>query len=555
MDKLRLGAINKETNQYESIIFALKTNKYQCPDCNKTVILRKGEINRPHFSHKKESGCTYYEKPNESQIHKDAKMLTKILIEQNKLEVYKKCEECKKCHNIHIPEFDEKKRVILEHNFKFDKYEQKEDEDGELKIADVALLDENKIEYIFEIFNTHITEEGNRPEPWCEINAINLLKQDVNNDKKIKVECCRSFTCDNCLEKKFNELDKLHLNNLILNKDFEFYIRYKLGQRHFIESNFKKEHLRFNFHAIDKISRQNNINILNLFNKFYENKKVILISDKGLVWVKFIYNNEYDNNEHNYNQNFYECGSFELNTNNNFVQFSGIGTVNIIKYILENIQKEYVEIIYNNKKDDKYYYNLINERIYLSVNYDDKDDIKNNGGLWDIEHKRWYILRTHDKLNNILKKYKQINIYVKKIEKNFNDNFKLSLKNKKNITISDYKNIYTQIINKELNNYETSVYNQDEINKKLYSESYYKKYHKALLSIKNRIINYNDPDTRTYIYKYNIQNWTTEANWGGWGNDNNYLLDGCSKQCLKKFMKNYNLINPVTLVKNILEDV
>ncbi len=141
---LKLGAINKETEKYENICSASKTNKYYCPDCNKSVILRKGEINRPHFAHKKESGCNYYDKPSESQIHKDAKMLTKLLVEQNKLELFKKCNDCNECVKLNLPEYNLNKEVVIEHSFKFDNYEQKEDENGELKIADVALLNDNK---------------------------------------------------------------------------------------------------------------------------------------------------------------------------------------------------------------------------------------------------------------------------------------------------------------------------------------------------------------------------------------------------------------------------
>ena len=35
---IRLGAINRITERYESIYIACKNNSYKCPDCNKDVI-------------------------------------------------------------------------------------------------------------------------------------------------------------------------------------------------------------------------------------------------------------------------------------------------------------------------------------------------------------------------------------------------------------------------------------------------------------------------------------------------------------------------------------
>lgn len=70
-----MGAINKHTNQYEYPKIAVE-NKYKCPDCEKDVIFKCGKIKQPHFAHyKSDNPCYYYDKPSESQIHKDGKML------------------------------------------------------------------------------------------------------------------------------------------------------------------------------------------------------------------------------------------------------------------------------------------------------------------------------------------------------------------------------------------------------------------------------------------------------------------------------------------------
>lgn len=91
-----MGAINKTTNEYEYPKIANKINKYKCPSCDKNVIFRNGKIKQPHFAHyKSNSPCYYYDKPNESQIHKDAKLLMKTLLDNKKcINIYRKCYYC-----------------------------------------------------------------------------------------------------------------------------------------------------------------------------------------------------------------------------------------------------------------------------------------------------------------------------------------------------------------------------------------------------------------------------------------------------------------------------
>ena len=91
-----MGAINKTTNNYEYPKIANKINKYKCPFCEKDVIFRNGKIKQPQFAHyKSDNPCSYYEKPNETQIHKDAKLLMKTLLDnKNKILFYRECYEC-----------------------------------------------------------------------------------------------------------------------------------------------------------------------------------------------------------------------------------------------------------------------------------------------------------------------------------------------------------------------------------------------------------------------------------------------------------------------------
>jgi hypothetical protein len=189
-----MGAINKDTNNYEYPRMANKKNKYKCPSCDKDIIFRKGKQKKPHFAHKQSlNPCNYYNKPTESQIHKDAKMLMKSLLDnKTPIIINKKCELCDIFLSTNIDYHINGKTDI---EYKFIHNESK-------KSADVAFIENNNIKYIFEICYKHKTKEENRPEPWFEICAetfINLVNCHVNNT--INIQCIRDFTCNSCIEK------------------------------------------------------------------------------------------------------------------------------------------------------------------------------------------------------------------------------------------------------------------------------------------------------------------------------------------------------------------
>lgn len=192
-----LGAINKKTGEYVYPRIANKKDTYICPECNKDLILRQGKIRVSHFSHKVDlDPCTYYSSPNESKIHKDAKMLLRTLL-QNKTPIsfIRNCESTwcvnKKHIEYEIPEITETSSIILEHRFEY----------NGVKIADVAYIDNGEIFCIFEICHTHKTLGENRPEPWFEIDAITLINV-VNNNKSssIQIPCMRPEKCEKCIE-------------------------------------------------------------------------------------------------------------------------------------------------------------------------------------------------------------------------------------------------------------------------------------------------------------------------------------------------------------------
>jgi len=198
MKHLNLGAINKMTKLYEYPTIASKKNIYECPDCQKDVIFKKGNINRPHFCHyKSDSPCNRYDKPNESQIHKDAKdIIFNLLDTKTPLRIQNKCLKCKTQCSKNI-KYSNTSKPILEYAFEFN---------GTQKIADVVLIDGENLTFIIEICNTHKTKETDRPEPWYEIDATNLITNmnegmSYNSKGRMLIKCMREIKCGICHNK------------------------------------------------------------------------------------------------------------------------------------------------------------------------------------------------------------------------------------------------------------------------------------------------------------------------------------------------------------------
>ncbi len=201
-----MGAINKNTNDYEYPRIANRSNKYKCPFCEKDVIFRNGKIKQPHFAHyKSENPCHYYDRPNETQIHKDAKMLMKSLLDNKKnICILRNCDQanCNCKNNVRYcilnDDYSENTHAVIEHRFNYN---------NSIRSADVALVDSYAIKFIFEICYKNKTKEENRPEPWFEINAEDLISkinsgESIDEDGNVNIECIRNYRCDKCIEIK-----------------------------------------------------------------------------------------------------------------------------------------------------------------------------------------------------------------------------------------------------------------------------------------------------------------------------------------------------------------
>ena len=243
MKHFTLGAMNKETENYEYPQIASKKSNYKCPDCNNDVLFRKGIINKPHFAHvKSDTPCTYYEHPSESQIHKDGKLLIYNLLKlRTPIHMVRECEICHKSKSSGSIEYATRCKPIIEHSFMYNEKQKK---------ADVALIENKGNDYIFEIYNTHKTRETDRPEPWFEINANVLIKEmnkypDYNTKGELLIKCIREHTCKKCIiEKENKRLMRIERHNKMIKKMEQEKIREleQIKQDQIIKGCLKQQH-------------------------------------------------------------------------------------------------------------------------------------------------------------------------------------------------------------------------------------------------------------------------------------------------------------------------
>lgn len=205
----------RESDKKEIYIWDANKNdgELKCLGCNEKLIIRDGSHNIKHFAHISNSNCNY---ENNQDKHTYAIHILKEILEKRYVECIKR--ECFICGGINdsgdwnIGEificgginnlnywFINKNfnNYIIKTECKYDNKKQNH--------ADLAILDENnKLICIFEIYNTHKTEQ--RPEPWFELDADILIQNYENYEKyenynNAELECIREFKCKKCKKK------------------------------------------------------------------------------------------------------------------------------------------------------------------------------------------------------------------------------------------------------------------------------------------------------------------------------------------------------------------
>lgn len=129
--------------------------------------------------------------------------------------------------------------------------------------------------------------------------------------------------------------------------------------------------------------------------------------------------------------------------------------------------------------------------------------------------------------NKKIEQTKSINKYI------YKDKYKYNYGYTGNLYV--YVKKCDEFINNLIQNYETNIYIQSELDKKLFDECYYIKYINTLKS----------------LMQYG-KSWGG-GGWGGWGGNlyGTIRIDGCLKLDMYKFLKYYKLINPMNIEKHL----
>lgn len=337
MSQLSLGAINKLTGEYVYPKIANKKDEYTCLECNKDLILCQGEIRAHHFRHKVDcvNPCHHYSNPTESQIHKDAKLLLKSLLERkNKISCIRNCCSCKQNEEFDIPEISETSVIEIEYRFEF----------NGLKIADVAYIDRGELVCIFEICNTHKTSCENRPEPWFEIDAEKLIR--ISNDitlMTLQLPCIRCEKCEDCIA-----IENANLKHYNIEK----YVRIKKG------------HLKFDFDA--RKDTEINKQLVELFEDDFMNKKIAVHTYKGLVHAYIISKLSYSKYDY-WDETMFDCMKYPFEK---MFDFTCSSTVEIIIKLINYckaesiIKEEKIKTIKRDIIDIENHFIKMNKEIY-----------------------------------------------------------------------------------------------------------------------------------------------------------------------------------------------
>jgi hypothetical protein len=338
MPLINLGAINTLTGEYVSPRMANKKDTYSCPDCKRQLIVVQGQVKAHHFRHKvdKEHSCSYYDRPGESDIHKGAKLALQTLLKRRiPITFIRACADCDQKDEYELDALPKSADVHLEYEFIYkgpELYNRYMDESK--KIADVACVDNNSIVCLFEIYNTHKTSSDDRPEPWFEVDAKELLKI-VNEpfEESMKIPCIRCEKCDICLEKdaakiqkRYDALKRLPLEKLVKDsQELEFFVRYTLGERN-LRASERGVHLRFDFHQ----GEENNESIISLFNKYYGNKNIKVHAWKGTFCISILKNSV------NITQSVFKKNKSEghMYPDGDQIEYNGSKTVDILMELL-----------------------------------------------------------------------------------------------------------------------------------------------------------------------------------------------------------------------------
>ena len=168
---------------------------HTCPTCCIPLLYKCGSKNKAYYSHKPTSNqlsCRYLKKENDQHL-KAKSILYSILIERkHTIHLSRQCRKCSSDFLFEIEPLPTDYKILLNYTFQYNQLN---------RTADIVCLNEkDKIEFIIEICNRVQLGCERRPEPWYEINALEIIHKNYA-ETNVHFRCIR--------QKYSNELTRL----------------------------------------------------------------------------------------------------------------------------------------------------------------------------------------------------------------------------------------------------------------------------------------------------------------------------------------------------------
>jgi hypothetical protein len=189
-------AIDEKEGKLVSPSNASKDKIYKCICCDERVIFRAGDVNRHHFAHKPNTNCPSSSGGGggggiETFNHKHAKLLLVDWLRNHRaLTIEYEC----RCPSIDKKTFD---LIVPDDALVFEEYRM--EHEGSLIIPDIAIVVNGYVLCIIEICHTH--KQENRPEPWFEFKADDILSYKAKDLRERVCEKCCDVICGKCGQK------------------------------------------------------------------------------------------------------------------------------------------------------------------------------------------------------------------------------------------------------------------------------------------------------------------------------------------------------------------
>jgi len=170
--------------------------------------------------------------------------------------------------------------------------------------------------------------------------------------------------------------------------------------------------------SLEKLSE--NQKIINLFNNRLDNICAIILGWSNQIYAYIFDEVDYQSNLKNlknlslkYNGSMKKSYFDELNWKSviDYGSYYNYESDENIIYDLIQFSKTGISKIGNIENNDNYKKKRENNRIYLNISYNDREELKNIGGKWDAERKLWYVsqniyLKNEDFINSFCALYK-----------------------------------------------------------------------------------------------------------------------------------------------------